>query len=313
MKSVSILATAVAAFLIPSITLAQDPAVWTTPTSGTLGGSSFVMSGTMSPSIAASVDFSGPDFSAGPLGIVDGLNYASADTWTVTFTPAAQSPRVYGRFWRGTQGTGVGVVYNFSQAPVLLSGFSGATLMGTTLDCPDGVFYDGILEFSGLVSSITISSDALCCSLQTLTFGVESSIGVNYCISTINSTAAASTISASGSGSISANNLVLSADNLPSQPGIFIAGPSQAQIPFFNGFLCVNSTGLQRFQNVNVPAGGVITETVDYATSASVLGSPGPLLVVAGQTYNYQRWNRDPAGGGGAANFSDGIEIAHTP
>lgn len=133
-------------------------------------------------------------------------------------------------------------------------------------------------------------------------------VGTNYCIASINSTGFASSISAGGSASISANNLVLTADNLPSQPGIFIAGPTQAQTPFFNGFLCVAPQGLQRFGNVSAPVGGVITEAVDYATSA-----PGGLSVVAGQSYNYQRWNRDPAAGGAAANFSDGIEIVHTP
>ena len=110
------------------------------------------------------------------------------------------------------------------------------------------------------------------------------------------------------STSISANDLVLTADSLPAQPGIFIAGPTTAQIPFFNGFLCVAPTGLQRFINVSAPVGGVVTEAVDIATSAQ-----GGLNVSAGSSYFYQRWNRDPAAGGGAANFSDGLEIAYTP
>ena len=110
------------------------------------------------------------------------------------------------------------------------------------------------------------------------------------------------------SGSISPNDLVLTADSLPSQPGIFIAGPTQAQVPFFNGFLCIHPIGLQRFLDASPAAGGTITESVDYATSAA-----GGLNVVAGSSYNYQRWNRDPAGGGGNANFSDGIEILHAP
>lgn len=131
-------------------------------------------------------------------------------------------------------------------------------------------------------------------------------VGTNYCASTPFSTGT-STISGSGSGSISANDLVLSADNLPSQPGIFIAGPTQAQIPFFNGFLCINPTGLQRFVNVANPSGGTITEAVNYATSAA-----GGLNASAGSSYQYQRWNRDPAAGGGNANFSNGLEVMHT-
>ena len=132
--------------------------------------------------------------------------------------------------------------------------------------------------------------------------------GSNYCISVPNSTGAASTMSATGSPSISANDLVLTADNLPSQPGIFIAGPTQAQLAFFNGFLCIDPQGLQRFVNVASPGGGMISEAVDYATAAM-----GGLNAVSGSTYNYQRWNRDPAGGGQNANFSDGYVILHTP
>ena len=138
--------------------------------------------------------------------------------------------------------------------------------------------------------------------------------GTNYCTSVPTSTGSASMISGSGSSSIAANDLVLSANNMPQQPGIFIAGPTQAAIPFFNGTLCISPTGLQRFLEINVPdAGGVITQAVDYTSSGSAVGFPGPLLVMPGVTYNYQRWNRDPAAGGGAANFSDGYAILHTP
>ncbi|TDJ76342.1 MAG: hypothetical protein E2O39_03400 [Planctomycetota bacterium] len=132
--------------------------------------------------------------------------------------------------------------------------------------------------------------------------------GTNYCTSTVNSTGAASTISATGSASIAANDLVISADNLPQQPGIFIAGPSPAQIPFFNGFLCIDPNGLQRFLSVTSPSGGVVAEAVDLASAAA-----GGLNAMSGSSYFYQRWNRDPMGGGGNANFSDGLDVLYSP
>lgn len=141
-----------------------------------------------------------------------------------------------------------------------------------------------------------------------VSFEVTGAVGSNYCTSTTNSTGAASTLVGAGSNSIAANDLVLTADNLPAQPGIFIAGPDLGQIPFFNGFLCISPQGLQRFTTVNVPAGGVITEAVDI--SASVAGG---LNVSAGQPFYFQRWNRDPAAGGGNANFSDGLEVSYVP
>lgn len=164
--------------------------------------------------------------------------------------------------------------------------------------------------FTGLIHGVAVYEAQL--SLQEIIDHRDAyflgSIGMNYCISTVNSTGNASMISATGTESLAANDLTLSANNLPTQPGIFIAGPMPAQIPFFNGFLCVAPNGLQRFSTVASPVGGVISEPVDYATSAA-----GGLNVVAGASYHYQRWNRDPAAGGSNANFSDGVEIVHTP
>ncbi len=167
-------------------------------------------------------------------------------------------------------------------------------------------FFDGKIDDVQVYSGSATDADILFLFQNPCT--TLAGIGTNYCLSSTNSTGSASTISGSGTASITANDFVLRADNLPSQPGIFIAGPGQAQVPFFNGFLCIAPQGLQRFLNIGSPVGGSITEAVDYGTSAL-----GGLNVVAGSSYNYQRWNRDPAAGGGNANFSDGLEITHTP
>ena len=70
----------------------------------------------------------------------------------------------------------------------------------------------------------------------------------------------------------------------------------------------MSPAGLQRFINVANPSGGIITEAVDLATSAA-----GGVNAIAGSSYNYQRWNRDPAAGGGNANFSNGLEVQYIP
>jgi len=133
--------------------------------------------------------------------------------------------------------------------------------------------------------------------------------GSTHCNSTANSTGAESMLTASGTVSIADDNLTLTADSLPSQPGIFIGGPNYGgPIPFFNGFLCVSPSGLQRFSTVSVPSGGSVTEVVSIASSA-----PGGLNVSAGSPYYYQRWNRDPAAGGGNANFSSGLQVDYAP
>ena len=109
---------------------------------------------------------------------------------------------------------------------------------------------------------------------------------------------------------------MLTADNLPSQPGVFIAGPNQNALPLYCSVLCISFTGLQRFSVTSAPSGGSITEAVDYANSA-----PGGLNVIAGMTFNYQRWNRDPVGTpncqpgvpNSTATFSDAYAVTHTP
>ena len=144
--------------------------------------------------------------------------------------------------------------------------------------------------------------------LDNITCPSGGSIGTNYCTSTPNSTGAAATITAYGSNSISNNDLVLTVNHLPSQPGVFLGGPATTQIPFFNGFLCISGATLQRFNEINFAFMGSVTQAVDLATSAN-----GGLNVVVGQDFHFQRWNRDPQAGGGNANFSDGIKIFYVP
>ncbi len=168
-------------------------------------------------------------------------------------------------------------------------------------------FFDGKIDDVQVYSGSATDTDILFL-FQNPCATLGSNVGTNYCISAVNSTGASSTISALGSGSVSADDLVLTAGSMPDQPGIFIAGPMANQVPFFNGFLCIDPNGLQRFSDTTAASGGVISETVVIATSAQ-----GGLNVMAGSSYFYQRWFRDPVAGGGSANFSNGIEIAYTP
>lgn len=136
--------------------------------------------------------------------------------------------------------------------------------------------------------------------------------GTNYCTSTPNSTGNAATMSGSGSSSISANDLTLIASNVPQVPGIgiFIASPGAAQIPIWDGFLCVAPQGLQRINQITSPVGGVVTQLIDY-TGAST--GTVPLNVFAGFSYYYAHWYRDPAAMNTGANLTDGYQIVHTP
>ena len=54
----------------------------------------------------------------------------------------------------------------------------------------------------------------------------------------------------------------------------------------------------------------VVTQALDYT---GVSTGTAPLDVMAGQSFNYQHWFRDPLAGGSGANLSDGYSVLHTP
>jgi hypothetical protein len=117
-------------------------------------------------------------------------------------------------------------------------------------------------------------------------------------------------LAASGSGSVSAADLVLSGSNLtPGQPGLYFqgnvatAGGNGAH--FGDGLRCAGS-GVRRLQVRSANAMGVSNTTIDIATKG---------LVVPGNTKYYQLWYRDPAGSpcGTTFNLTHGVSVVWTP
>jgi len=130
-------------------------------------------------------------------------------------------------------------------------------------------------------------------------------IGTNYCMVNPTSAGGPSIMSASGSASIAANDLVISCDNIPgSEPGVFFYGANQGQFPFGEGNRCITGT-IIRIWPPSGSSGGVLTRVIDYNTL--------PTPIISGSTWNFQGWFRDPSGGPAGFNLSDGIEIVFVP
>lgn len=89
---------------------------------------------------------------------------------------------------------------------------------------------------------------------------------------------------------------------MPDKPFLFMYAPSQAQIPFGDGYLCV-SGGITRIQPAGVASGGVAQRTVDLPTGG--ITAPGTLY--------FQCWFRDPGAGGSGFNTSDALGITFLP
>ena len=131
-----------------------------------------------------------------------------------------------------------------------------------------------------------------------------------------NSTGNIGTMSAGGSSSIAANNLVLTASSLPTNAfGFFLTSMTQGFVPNpggSDGNLCL-AGAIGRFvgpgQVMSSGPGGAIT----LATNNTAHPTPamGLISISAGETWFFTCWHRDatPAG----SNFADGYEVTYTP
>jgi glucose/arabinose dehydrogenase len=128
--------------------------------------------------------------------------------------------------------------------------------------------------------------------------------GANFCASTVNSTGGAAKMSSNGQCVHAVNQLVLSAAPVPNGPGLFFFAPNQvaggAGAPFYNGLRCVGP-GVLRFAPT-IAASGVASRAVDLSAAPASQIQPG-------QTWHFQYWFRDVAGGGTAVNLSDGLSL----
>jgi len=134
----------------------------------------------------------------------------------------------------------------------------------------------------------------------------------NYCSSTPNSTGQAALISQTGSCSIADNSFTLVASPVPNTIGIFFYSMGQtnggAGIPFGNGLRCAGNpqNAVVRRRPTSI-SGNQQVDAVDFTDL------PAHGLISPGQTWNFQAWFRDPPGGGGSFDLSDGLEVTFTP
>jgi len=131
-----------------------------------------------------------------------------------------------------------------------------------------------------------------------------------YCDGLPNSVGYGAVIGYTGTTSISQNDFWLTASFLPpNQFGLFFYGPNQIQppLPWGEGLRCVGG-GPNRLGVVNSGSAGIATKWVDY-NSPQALAGP----IVAGSTWNFQYWYRDPAGGPAGYNASDALQATFKP
>ena len=120
-------------------------------------------------------NLSGPDYSAAPLSAsTEVAEYETGSDWTATFSEPVENLLLYIVFWRGVAGGENPVTYSFNHPFTVLSGLSNSTVSNgdTVLSIPDNVFEDGIIQFDGPITSLTVDTNSDSGNNQGLTFGL---------------------------------------------------------------------------------------------------------------------------------------------
>lgn len=135
------------------------------------------------------------------------------------------------------------------------------------------------------------------------------SLGENYCPATVNSSGAAAKQTVfgpnhGGSGQVFLDDpVLLGAAPVPRGTiGLFIYGPSQGQLPFGDGVLCLSSP-TQRLPALTSTGGGQLAQNITFSSQLGF--APGP--------WNFQAWFRDPNGGPAGFNLSNGLSLTLSP
>jgi hypothetical protein len=131
-----------------------------------------------------------------------------------------------------------------------------------------------------------------------------------------NSRGTGAVLSGSGTASVAADDLVLTAANVPTnQNGIFFMGGGTAQLPFGDGQRCVSTGGVGIFRYLplsNSGSGGSLVLGPGIVARSQSFASAG--RIQAGQSWHFQAWFRDPMGPCGSAfNTSNGMAVNFAP
>lgn len=147
---------------------------WTSGTNGTLGGTAVTLTGVTNPTIST-FPLNGAPYSAAPLAPPwEIIQYAVGDDWTASFASPIQDPLLYLVAWRGSAGGPNPVEYAFNHPFTILSGVADGTVNGNTLSVPGSDFHSGILQFTGAVTTLSVSSNSTVTNaLQHLTFAYD--------------------------------------------------------------------------------------------------------------------------------------------
>ncbi|MCE9595872.1 MAG: FG-GAP repeat protein [Planctomycetes bacterium] len=132
-----------------------------------------------------------------------------------------------------------------------------------------------------------------------------------YCTTSPNSVGNGAIMAHAGPTSVAQNAFALhAAHGPPGRPGIFFCGQQSAQVPFGEGVLCIGAPITRIGPALYFQTDGTVARPLDLSLVSSSTGTPA---FVAGSTWNFQFWYRDPLGGLSHFNTSDGLRATFAP
>jgi len=186
---------------------------------------------------------------------------------------------------------------------------AGTALLATTGTVATGNTTPGGFVVRGFTDSTTTFHDID-------DFGRAGSFGpgTRYCSPAVaNSTGAPAEIGASGTASVAANDLTLTASALPLNSfGFLLTSRNQGSVSQPGGSQGVLCLGGQIGRYVGPGQIRNSGATGMYSLQVNLTQTPtpqGPVAVSAGETWNFQWWYRDAVGGAATSNFTDGLSV----
>lgn len=249
-------------------------------------GSAFLVPGTLNGSISflatlnltnLTFTISSSPFTVDVNGDFNATIVGTAQSGTMTVTPLIGAPTVQD-------------LTGLTSNPAPAAGTLVSAGMQHTLFLPVSATFPFADPNTGITGSVTLTGTAVANS--------SNPAPSTYCVANPNTTGFPGQIGWSGTTSLSQNDLVLSASDLPlNKNGVFYLGTSQVQFPFSNGFRCVD---------LNVVRLGV-TNTGPGAVSFPFNNAVVPGLE-AGDTRHFQFWHRDAG-----SNLTNALTVPFAP
>ncbi len=171
---------------------------------------------------------------------------------------------------------------------------------------------DDVQVYRGVLSAAQVSQ------LYTnpgTTLSANNPICCGYCVFVPNSTGQPGVIRADGTNAASANNVQLTAEQLPLNSfGFFLTSRTQGLVNNPGGSagtLCLGGS-IGRYVGPGQIKNSGTTGSFSLALNLASTPTPtGAVAVVPGDTWNYQAWFRDAVGGVATSNFTNGRTITY--